>query len=386
MLNGNRIPALLFLVVVLVGCAETKKNESPALMVDSNKDGLITFDEFAGTQSEFDALDTDGDGKLSAEEAANSENLGQNTGPAPQTDIKQTGTDTVESDTKTQDPVVSDTISSNPEDTGANTEVPTDPTPNCAAGVYLAAAKGSVQDSAGAPMQDVFAQMCIYTADTEGIYCLSPTQSDAQGSFLITVPETVRCIKSGVLRLLQPGTDHVTLYCNISTDESSWQLDLGAPYVLHATTRATQLPDLEPKTAARTIVFEDGLELDLVPDNYYGSGEGYTGLAALSLDPSDSDLCFLSEELEFHYLYGFSPEGDVVDGGVGLRIPNTKNLAEGTKVKLYILGGLGCTLADGTTAHEGEWTPFGTGTVQGSAIVADSGSKMPCINWLAYGP
>ena len=125
----------------------------------------------------------------------------------------------------------------------------------------------------------------------------------------------------------------------------------------------------------------------MTPKNFYGGGEGDTGLAAMRLDNPSSDLCFVPGEYDFTAVYGFSPEGDIVGDSVVLKIPNTTGLADGETVQIYVMGGLQCSLdEDGNKAHEGEWQLLGNGTVEGDFISPDGGVALPCINWMAYGP
>ena len=85
-------------------------------------------------------------------------------------------------------------------------------------------------------------------------------------------------------------------------------------------------------------------------------------------------------------LWAFWPESAVDGVGFPVRIPNTGNLAAGTQVDLFVLGGLECNLDDGTHVPEGVWSQYGTGTVRadGAVIESDAGSGLPCFTWFGY--
>ncbi len=225
------------------------------------------------------------------------------------------------------------------------------------------------------------AQLCVRNPQ-DLLVCLAPADADASdGFFSIAVPENNRCVAEATMRSLVPGADSSTFYCHIEGEASEPIVRLDFPVVIHPTERATTLPPEGDTTASRTVVFGDGLEIDVVPDDFFAS---YERLAANEVDPSD--LCFLEGKDEPMAVYAFSPEGDIDGAGFPVRLPNTKGLAAGAIVDLYVLGGLSCTLADGTALAEAEWAQFGTGTVteDGSMIASDPGSNLPCVNWMGY--
>jgi hypothetical protein len=146
------------------------------------------------------------------------------------------------------------------------------------------------------------------------------------------------------------------------------------PFQIHATTRAGA-------TGAGDVTFEDGLVLEGVDPEHFPIGEEISSLAATRLIGLANDFCFLDEDLDG--LCAFSPEFDLPTGeSYAVSIPNNTGLADGAMVDLYVLGGLSCTLADGSHVTEGELVSFGTGTVSGDVIESNNG--VPCVGWLGY--
>ena len=101
-------------------------------------------------------------------------------------------------------------------------------------------------------------------------------------------------------------------------------------------------------------------------------------------------LCFLQGQPAVESLYAFSPEGTVEinaamnKGPFSVRIPNSTNIAAGTQVKLFQLGGIGCKTPAGDEIKEAEWHEIGTGTVNmaGTHIESDPGNGLTCTTWL----
>ncbi len=102
-------------------------------------------------------------------------------------------------------------------------------------------------------------------------------------------------------------------------------------------------------------------------------------------NPVADPPCF-AEGLDLLGLYAFAPEVAVLGatGGFPIRIPNVHGLADGTRVDLFVLGGLDTFLPDGTQVHEAAFEAYGTASVSGGMIVRDVGSELPYLSWLGY--
>jgi hypothetical protein len=243
---------------------------------------------------------------------------------------------------------------------------------------------GYVVDDGDRPVSGAKAQACLRNANSGDLLCLSPADSGADGTFGIVVPDNARCSSEVTARVLVPGTDRSTMYCHIALPaEGSTVISNTESIVLYPTTRATDLPEEGVVTDERTVTFADGLQIDVIPDIFFGAGEGYAGLAVGEI--AAEDLCFM-EGKTADAIYAFSPEGDVLDGAFPIRVPNKTGLAPGAKAVFSVLGGLDCHLPDGELVPEAEWTDYGTGTVDeaGEFIVSDDDGHLPCFTWFGY--
>ena len=122
---------------------------------------------------------------------------------------------------------------------------------------------------------------------------------------------------------------------------------------------------------------------DVVPGALYGD---YEALRGASL-PTDPNHCFLRsfENLETLLgLYALAPEVESAEP-IGLRLPNDADLAEGSTVTLYALGGLATLRPDGEAIPEGAFQAFGTATVVGDVLVSDPGVALPATSVIGWG-
>jgi hypothetical protein len=193
-------------------------------------------------------------------------------------------------------------------------------------------------------------------------------------------------MESVALRVLVTGTPAATTYCAANIAGRGPVIEVEAPLVVYATTLPSALPDAGDTGTERTVVFEDGLELDIVPDRFFGPNldaqEDYEALAARRWDDIPLEQCFMEGAPAFDGLYAFSPEGDVDGASFPIRIPNATDLAPGASVSLFILGGLSTRLPDETTVPEAEWFEYGTGVVAPAGDVIEA--ELPYFSWLGY--
>jgi hypothetical protein len=258
----------------------------------------------------------------------------------------------------------------------------TTPDPSCPA-AWVVFMEGFVYDDDGQGVAGAKAQVCVRNP-ADRLLCLTPSDTESDGFFRVLLPPNARCVSEATLRSLKPGADSSTTYCHAAAPQGQPVITLSEPLVLFDTERAVELPPAGDGGAQREVVFADGLALDVIPDNFFGGGDGYDGLAVRKLSPGG--LCFLEGQPTPEAVYAFSPEGDIDGEGFPVRIPNEANKAPGSQVQLYVLGGLGCTLTDGTILEEASWHNFGTATVSadGTTIESDEGSSLPCLTWFGY--
>ncbi|OGQ90205.1 MAG: hypothetical protein A2289_03745 [Deltaproteobacteria bacterium RIFOXYA12_FULL_58_15] len=233
---------------------------------------------------------------------------------------------------------------------------------------------GTVVDEVGSGIDSARLTLCL-----NGDVCL-PSISEADGSFAITVPERNACFQTADMHARLPNSHRTATYCRMDLEGGACPLFAARPFVLFPTTPATTLPPLGNADAVRTVVFADGLEIDLVPSGIYPSGR-YEDLAVAKIATDAAGLCFLEGAPVVLALYGFSPEGDVKDTNFPVRIPNGAGLDADTEVDLWVLGALNCTVA-GTSVGEGVWMNFATAAVDASGTLIEA--EIPCLSWFGY--
>ena len=268
-----------------------------------------------------------------------------------------------------------------PSDAGA---APLDTTraADCPADVaWVAQINGSVRFDDETPAEGAKVQTCVRT-NAGQLLCLSPVDASAEGAFSATIPSTARCMHRATSRVLLPLTDNGTLYCEVELPLDAAVVDLDFDYTLFGTTPATTLPERGDESAVRTVVFADGLEIDVIPQQTFG--DDYARLAAVAVAGSEVPSCVHKGTLDFEAAYWFSPEGDVA-GRFAMRIPNQTGLPAGTPVELWVQGGLTCAVDD-TTLEEAAWMKFGTAEVDadGATITVDAENGLPCLGTFGY--
>lgn len=256
--------------------------------------------------------------------------------------------------------------------------------PSCPAGAHwVTSVAGNVADETGAPSAGAKAQLCLRTAPTGTLICLRPADAEADGRFSITLPESSRCMSEATMRFVRPSEDRAVGYCHLDLAGRPEAVVVDAPYRIFSTARATTIPPLGDMAMERTVVFPGGVELDLIPAEFFPGAGDYTELAAAPISAASADDCVLAGEAPFDGILAFSPEGDL-RGRAEVRLPNSSGLAANTALDVFVLGGLGCTLDDGTVLAEGRWAQL-----EGASVSADGQSitvtpGIPCLSWLAY--
>ncbi len=211
---------------------------------------------------------------------------------------------------------------------------------------------------------------------------LAPPSSDASGYWNQSIDEDNRCINEIAMRAVLPDAGFATTYCHVPLALTHGILEIRDPIVLYDIDRVASLPPLADADAPRDVMLADGLVLEVTPSVFFG--DEYDHLAASRIPVADPP-CF-AEGLDLLGLYAFGPEVAVLGatGGFPIRIPNVHGLADGTRVDLFVLGGLDTFLPDGTQVHEAAFEAYGTASVSGGMIVSDVGSELPYLSWLGY--
>ena len=255
------------------------------------------------------------------------------------------------------------------------------PNPACAAR-YVVGLRGQIEELDGTPIEGARPQLCARVSPDDNLVCLVPPMSEADGRFTIVVPEEVRCLARGALRMIAPGRSLATTYCPLELPGAATVVELGEAFALQPVRPAIALPTRGEGSQPREVSFEGGLTLTLAPDDLSLS-DAYEALEGAPV-PVDPAPCFAQGQA-LDGLVAFRPEVDIA-GGAALRIPNDAGLAPGAVVDLFVLGGLETQLLDGTDIEEAELVRFGSATVDsaGEAIVSDAGSELPYLSWLGW--
>ena len=157
-------------------------------------------------------------------------------------------------------------------------------------------------------------------------------------------------------------------------------IEIDEPLVLYDVDAALELPEEGDAEMARMVRITEDLELMVQPAALFGL---YGELGGARVEET---TCF-SEGLDLSALFVLTPEARAFradEAGFPVRVRT--DLAEGSVVELYVLGGLEeIELSSGETLREGEFEVFGTGTVRDGYVVSDEGSELPYLSWLGVG-
>jgi hypothetical protein len=248
-------------------------------------------------------------------------------------------------------------------------------------------------------------QVCI-NSSTGDYVCQRPIYTDASGEFQMAIHEDYRCMATAAVRALNVDMSSTTYYKDLELPELVEGTNdpiyaLRNPIVLYDTRPASVgfetanviIANPRTDTTPYPVYFLDGLEIDMVPAYFMGLTGDLLDIRGVRVDADEGGLDFAPDTDQFEGFYGFWPEANVAeDRGFAVRIPNPMDHAIGTKVDLYVLGGLSSTDLDGEKIAEGEWRKTGTGTVVGKLdnliwttyIESDADGKLPCLTWFGY--
>lgn len=257
---------------------------------------------------------------------------------------------------------------------------------SCDTGPWVATIQGLVVDNAGTGIGAAKVQLCARMQDSGTLRCITPVDTGDDGVFGIVIPDETRCMEKAALRVMLPVSDYATTYYIVDLPDDEAEVELTDDLVLFPTTTATILPEEGDGSQERTVVYADGLEIDVTPDDVFLGGDGYPTMAASFWAPSTSGFYFLEDHTDALGVYAFSPEGNVGTTTFPIRIPNNGFLTADQCADLHVLGGLNCALSDGEVLEEGELVQFGIGQVEGDFIEAEGNYGLPCFTFLVFSP
>ena len=249
---------------------------------------------------------------------------------------------------------------------------------------FFSSIRGWVSAPGGKPLAGAKAQLCVYYG-VDGYSCLSPVTTDDEGVYTIDVLPAMQCFREAAMRVVRYDSNRAALYCPISIGEGP-AVRRYDPTVLPFALPAIDLPPVGDPDAPRDVTFDDGLVMVATPSRFEPVEDwrtSYRNFSGRRVDVEAVGLC--GDAATFDGLYAFYPEGKIDGTGYPLRIPNKNGYAAGTKVELFVLGGLDCEL-NGKKVPEAEWAKFGEGTVSDdeAIIASDEGAGLPCTTWMSY--
>ena len=254
-----------------------------------------------------------------------------------------------------------------------------DPDPSCTEGTNVNAVLGVVTDESGIPVQG--AEVEVFVTDTRPeLVCLRPEDTDA-GGYQAAIPVEFNCATRLVVRAKLPTVPSALGYCEADLASAGSAIVSQPPTQTFNLAEPTTLPPVGDSSLPRIVVFGDGLEIDVVPDEM-GGEDNYNALAGIRVPLGGLPPC-IAEGRGFAGLYAFSPEVPIGGPGFGFTVPNTTSLPAGTRVGFEVISDFFEGNPDAPL-----WNEFGTGTVlpDGSAIASDEGSELPYLSWLGYRP
>jgi hypothetical protein len=250
---------------------------------------------------------------------------------------------------------------------------------------WLAGSTGRVTNERGDAIIGAKVGYCTY--GRESAVCLPFVATEKGGWYSLVVDASHRCITKLSVRVMPPEGERLSeAFCAPKVTLKAGVLDLEPDLRVYSLRAPTALPPMGDPAKARTIAFEDGLELTFAPDDVIESDQ-YARLSAGPL-PEGERPCFLGADVTMDALYAFGPAMNVSVFAerpkIRFALPNPKKLAEGTAVEVFVLGGSGTQLDMDHAIDEGSFVRIGTGRVVKDRVVPDPGSELPALTVVGY--
>ena len=137
------------------------------------------------------------------------------------------------------------------------------------------------------------------------------------------------------MRFFHPTLPMASNYMHLEVPDGDATVSL-KDSALHTTVEPTTLPESTDDSATYTVAFDGGLEVDVTPGYLSAGATRYSELRSVRLTGADAaELPFVEDAETYEAFFGFSPEGDIREGGFALRVANSTGLAAGQTVDLY---------------------------------------------------
>ena len=246
---------------------------------------------------------------------------------------------------------------------------------------------GSVVDESDAAFADVGVVLCIYY-DGGSAKCLPPTKSSSAGTFKVDMPGGSACLESASYQLKADDLAVTPLYCPVEVTAGG-AIATPGPDRLVSVPACTRDP-LGAETDAHEVAAPDGMSMTVVPDGLWLFDFAYEDLRLRRWDATGLGWpCFIDPSNAPEDLAVFAPEMEVkpdAKDAVHVSFPNDAELAAGTVVDLYGLGGAATSAWDGEDVHEGAWKIIGEAEVSsdGARIETRPGEGLPFATWVGW--
>jgi len=256
-------------------------------------------------------------------------------------------------------------------------------------GVY--SISGKVVDESANGLANAATIICVFQ-ENDISACLNPVMTSEDGSFTTDIPESRRCMLHASIHVLMGASNRVSLFCPIDLSDTSF-VETG-DYRLPVAPEGTR-DTLGDTKVAHEIKADDGTTLSVVPDNLSLWDYSYEDIRVMPWDANTYGWpCFIDAANPPEALVALTPEIEFGDGtastakndAVHLSFVNSKNLAAGTMVNLWGLGGVSSKTNDGTKLEEGEWTIIGEAKVSddGAMISTEADKGLPFFTWFGW--
>ena len=306
------------------------------------------------------------------------------------TDTPTTREDAAHQDTATEDTATEDSSmqdrSDPPDTTPTDAENPDDGGETSC--VNVTSFSGVVHDSAKKPLEGVSAVVCLVQNGIPN--CERAVLTGPDGKFNV---DTSKCVQRAAYHL-----NHLTnlklapLYCPYKLGAGG-AITSPKPDILVEAPSCTRTPHGDP-TKEHTITASSGSEVRLIPENIIPNAmeADYTKFELLVWDKDKYGWpCFIDDAHAPEELIAFAPEletppGTFANNSLHVAFKNTKKLAAGTKVDIYMLGAATTKTHDGRQIHEGIWEKACIGIVDsaGKFIVSEKDKGLPGGTWIGW--
>ena len=261
--------------------------------------------------------------------------------------------------------------------------------PNCG-GHFVSEVRGWVVDEVGEPMSGAKVQLCVRDHNTGVLSCLRPQDTAEGGYFVVSVPESARCMGEAAFRSIVPNVAFAPMYCqaDFSNEGEDGVLRVTEPLVLYQTRPAISSDEPDGSGDPKSVSFLGELTISFDPDKLYGPTFDELGARPIPMD--GPGLCFIdpSQDPQIDGLFAFAPEGDLDGVNATLRFPNTAGYAAGSNVAIYVLGNLSCSIIGAEEPlEEATWSQQALGVVDESGMWVEANAEqgLPCLSWFGYG-